>query len=272
MRVIQSSTGYIQYKKIFNRLVTGHSEIVLWQVSQDSGKRFIFRTKITDFSFESQKILLPLDSNVILSDQLVIYAYASEDGFIFKSSILEIRESTFYIKLPEEIKFLEGEEVINIKGFVADELSNLWIAKGLDLGSNNLGSDVWRVKSMAQRSIRDQELLNHEFNMSLDEEDKIFAGLRESPRARAKENKWVKVSFEDSSEFGVFKLYDLSRGGLGFICSKESEFKKGLRIKIIGFNDFDLDDPILGEVMSLRPVDESQIEFKVGVKFYDGQN
>ena len=125
---------------------------------------------------------------------------------------------------------------------------------------------------MAQRSVRDQELLNHEFNMSLDEEDKIFAGLRESPRARAKENKWVRVSLDDSAEFGVFKLYDLSRGGLGFICSKESKFKKGLRIKIIGFNDFDLDDPILGEVMSSRAVDESQIEFKVGVKFYDGQN
>jgi hypothetical protein len=40
----------------------------------------------------------------------------------------------------------------------------------------------------------------------------------------------------------------------------------------MGFNEFLLDDPLIGKVMSIRPMDEHQVEFKVGVKFTEGQD
>ena len=48
-----------------------------------------------------------------------------------------------------------------------------------------------RVKSMAQRSNRDQQLLKSEFGLTVDEEDKLYADQRAAPRARPKDDKWV---------------------------------------------------------------------------------
>jgi c-di-GMP-binding flagellar brake protein YcgR len=129
-----------------------------------------------------------------------------------------------------------------------------------------------RVKSMAQRSVRDQELLNLEMGLTLDEEDKLFAAQRESPRARPKDDKWVKVLRSQGQSPLVYKLFDLSRGGLGFVSAVESEFTKGSLIYIVGFNDYDLDDPLIGTIMSIRSMDGNLGEFKVGIKFTEGQD
>ena len=59
---------------------------------------------------------------------------------------------------------------------------------------------------------------------------------------------------------------------MGLISTLDANFSKGQDIKIVGFNEFELDDPLFGQVMSVRPIDNNQIEFKVGVKFSEGQD
>jgi hypothetical protein len=272
MRVVKSDTGFLFFKKVFKQLVAAQSNIVLWQVSPQSGGRQISHCQINNFNFESNKIFFQFNVNGFLSDSLDLYGYVPDAGFIFKSWIEEIRESSLTIKIPDEIKLLDDQELIQIHGSIGLDLPDIWKLKTMDLGLDEGLSDIWRVKSMAQRSTRDQDLLNEEFSMSLDEEDRLFASQRESPRARPKGDKWVKVDNFSGNGAVLYKLYDLSRGGMGLISSIDANFFKGQDIKILGFNEFELDDPLFGQVMSVRPIDNSQIEFKVGVKFSDGQD
>ena len=125
---------------------------------------------------------------------------------------------------------------------------------------------------MAQRSNRDQQLLKSEFGLTVDEEDKLFAGQRAAPRARPKDDKWVKVVRGIGEAALPYKLFDLSQGGMGFVSFDETEFPKGSDIHVVGFNDFELDDPLLGTIMSIRPMDGVLSEFKIGVKFSEGQS
>src|SRR5690606_8788403 len=103
-------------------------------------------------------------------------------------------------------------------------------------------------------------------------EDRLFADKRESPRARPQKDKRVKLKLKDTEQNYTYKLFDLSRGGMGFICEVETIFKKGDTILVLGFDDFELDDPIFGKVMSVRPIDGESSQWKLGVKFEDGQD
>ena len=129
-----------------------------------------------------------------------------------------------------------------------------------------------RVKSMAQRSNRDQQLLKSEFGLTVDEEDKLYADQRAAPRARPKDDKWVRLVKGVSETPLPYKLFDLSQGGMGFVSFDETEFPKGSDIRVVGFNDFELDDPLFGQIMSIRPIDGVLSEFKIGVKFSEGQS
>lgn len=156
---------------------------------------------------------------------------------------------------------------------VNKDLSEVWRTKRL--GANLEASpDYMKVKSMSERSSRDQDFLKNEFTeeLSLEEEEKMFADKREAPRARPKEAKWVKVVGSESNEVFLLRLFDLSQGGISFVTLEPHHFPKGTIVKVVGFSEFDLDDPLVGEVLSHRTVDDLGIEFKIGVKFSDGQN
>jgi hypothetical protein len=126
---------------------------------------------------------------------------------------------------------------------------------------------------MIERSDRDQAFLNQEFEdfLSLEDEEKLFADKRESPRSRPKIDKWVRIRTFDSQELHILKLFDLSRGGIGFITMNPERFPTNSKLMIVGFENHSLDDPLIAEVMSHRPMDELEIEFKIGCKFDDGQ-
>jgi c-di-GMP-binding flagellar brake protein YcgR len=115
-------------------------------------------------------------------------------------------------------------------------------------------------------------VLLQEFKLNFDEEEKFYASKRESPRARPELDKWVKVMKADADGPQLYKLFDLSRGGMAFIAEMHSEFIKDSDVFIVGFDEFDLDDALVGKVMSIRPLDELELTFKVGVKFSEGQD
>ena len=272
MRVIKSDTGFLYYEKIFKQLMADQSKLVLWQFSPVDGKREISSSRINAFHMESGKIFFEIDPKVNVKAELPIYCFAEDGRIIFKTTIDNILDTNLSVTIPDEIKVLEDPEVILIKGKTGTDYSTLWKSNQLTSMPADTGPDIMRVKSMAQRSTRDQELLNNEFGLTLDEEDRLFADKRESPRARPKKDKWVKIALSQSDGPSIYKLFDLSQGGMAFVGFDESEFEKGAEVKIVGFNDFDLDDPLIGKIMSIRPIDGVESEFKFGVKFSEGQD
>lgn len=272
MRVIKSDTGFLFYEKIFKQLMANQSDLVVWQLSPDNGQRQISHSRLNAFHMESGKLFFQFESKKQIHDDLPLYCYSEDGALIFKASIQDVYETNVSVSLPAEIKLLEDPEVIQIRGTTGQDYSTVWKSKKLDTTPVVHELDVMRVKTMAQRSTRDQELLNNEFGLTLDEEDKMFADKRESPRARPKNDKWVKVAKLQGDGPVIFKLFDLSQGGMAFVTFDETEFTKGTEIHIVGFNDFDLDDPLVGKVMSIRPIDGATSEFKIGVAFTEGQN
>lgn len=270
MKVITSNTDFIAYRKIFKHLKANHCPLVVWQL-MDEGKREVTNSRLNSFHNESKLLHFELNGTKF-NPSLPIYCYAEDGQLIFKTAVHEVSEKYLSLVVPNEIKIIGESEEKVIRAQIGRDLSTVWRVKRLNLDKIDEGPDYIRVKSMAQRSSRDQDFLNSEFDgVSLDEEDRIFADKRESPRARPKVDKWVKVQPAGDSTIHRFKLFDLSRGGMGFVVEDNDLFPKGTEVHVLGFDEFDLDDPLVGQVMSLRPINEDEFEWKVGVKFNDGQ-
>lgn len=272
MKVIKSDSGFLVYQKIFKHLHANQSPLVMWQLL-DSGERLITDSRLNSFNLESGLLHFEKTTDNLRSES-PIFCYCEDGQFIFKTEIQSIKDGVFSLSLPTEIKLLDESDVNIIRGQIGVDLSTTWKTKrlNLDSSSDSDGPDYMKVKSMAERSSRDQEFLNNEFDsVSLDEEEKMFADKRESPRARPKIDKWVKIKTSLSDEIHFLRLFDLSRGGIGFLTTDVELFPKGTAIQVVGFEEFDLDDPLVGKIMSQRPIDDTQVEFKIGVKFNEGQ-
>lgn len=272
MKVIKSdSSGNSAFKKLFNFVQANNCTIVVWQVSS-AGTRSVADSRLDSFQLDSGRLQFLLSEEISINSQLPLYFYSESGQFIFKSAVLDVQSRLFVVNMPTEIRVLEEPEVTIVKGHASGNTSDVWRTKRLSSEREEI-NDYIKVKSMRDRSTRDQDFLNQEFDsVSLDEEDRMFADKRESPRARPKADKFVKLKGEATDEIHVLRLFDLSRGGLGFISMEPHLFPKGSQIRVMGFDSFQLDDPLLARVMSQRPIDETQIEFKIGCKFDEGQD
>ncbi len=267
MKVIKSdSSGIYAYQKYFKHVQANGLSLVLWQIPP-GGKRQVFQSKLNSFHFESNLLHFELPAGASISPELELYVYSDYGPFIFKTSVSGVRESVVSAGIPGEIKILDDSESTQDENFGGK------LGGKTSRPADRIDQGFMRVKSMVERTARDQEFLNAEFDsVSLDDEDKLFAEKRESPRARFKEDKFVKVQTLESETLQILKLFDLSRGGMGFITLEPQLFPKDSKILIVGFEGFNLDDPLIAEVKSHRPVDELQIEFKIGCKFDQGQD
>lgn len=272
MRVIKSDSGALTYQKIFKDALTRDSLIVVWQILPETGERLISETRFNSVHFESGLLHLDMPTGNGVTSELALYCYSKEGQFIFKTEIQEIKTKVFSIGLPAELKLLEEPDVQVIRDRVGVDISTTWKTTRIKHEVKPPEKNYMVVKSMRERSNRDQEFLNNQFTPTLDEEDKLFAEFRESPRARPKMDKFVKVRAEDAEEIHSCKLFDLSQGGIGFITKDANLFPKGSSILVLGFEEFNLDDALVAKVMSHRAVDDIDSEFKVGCKFADGQN
>ena len=273
MRVIKSDSGFLAYQKIFRHIISGHSPVVIWQVLA-SGERRVSESFLNSFHLDTALMHFEKPQNDEIYSDLPLYLYSEEGQFIFKTHIQDLRSSALSVAFPPEIKLLEEPDVTFIRGQIGLDMAETWRTKRLlDVPDHaDEGEGIMKVKAMSERSTRDQDFLNQEFAArTLDEEEKLFADKRESPRARPKIDKWVKVQVGTNEEVHLVRLFDLSRGGIGFVTLESHQFPKGSIIRVVGFDEFDLDDPILGKIMSQRAIDDTQIEFKIGVKFDEGQ-
>jgi hypothetical protein len=270
MKVIKSdSSGILAYQKIFKHIQANNSSVVVWQVYV-SGERHILNSRLNSFHLDSGLLHFELPDGTTFNRELRIFCYSEDGQFIFQTYIKDMRSNVFSLSFPNEIKLLEETEVETIRTRSGIDMASVWKSKRLNFDHQD---EQLKPKSMAERSSRDQEFLNNEFDaLSLDEEEKLFAGKRESPRARPKNDKWVKLIGEESEEVRVFKLFDLSRGGIGFVCTEPNLFPKRTKVRVVGFDEFNLDDPLIAEVMSHREIDSTQTEWKIGCKFDEGQS
>lgn len=270
MKVIKSdSLGVYALENILKDLYFKQGAMLIWQMQPETGKRIITETQFLSIAADSMQLKLSPDIHFHL--KLPLYFFSEHGNFIFKTTILNLQKDVLTTAIPQELKLLEDETPEFLKGrWKVDHLPG-HLSGGVKK-SRDLAPDYLKVKSMAERSSRDQDFLNNEFNsISLDEEDKLFAEKRESPRARPKLEKRVMVKSSLSENALTLKLFDLSRGGIGFMTMDTQYFPIGSKVNIIGFDEFNLDDPLVAQVMSHRPVDEMQVEFKIGCKFDDGQ-
>lgn len=270
MRAIKSDSGFLAYQKLFKSIQNNSSPVTVWQVTE-SGERKISLSRLNSFHLETALLHFEVPEDNPILKELPLYVYSEDAQIIFKSDITDIKNNVFSLLFPSEIKLLEEPDVSVVKGRTGVDISGVWKTKRLQIEEERK-PDYMVVKSMRDRSTRDQEFLNNEFNPTLDEEDKLFADKRETPRARPKKDKFVKVKTLLSDDIQTFKLFDLSQGGLSFISMEPALFPKGDLIQIMGFEEFNLDDPLIARVMSHRSIDDTQIEFKIGCKFEEGQN
>lgn len=264
MKVIIPDAGFASYRKILKEMQDQKHKVVIWQVYQDN--RTIGETLLMSVNYDEQ-LLNFLAPDVEFLQSVQIFFYVESQQLIFKCRIHNITATMISVKFPEEMKLLDesdGPVLIDYK------VKTFW-SSPTATSAERINSYV-AVKSMKDRSSRDQDFLNQEFDYaSLDEEDAKFADKRESPRVRPKADKLVRLVRKGESKLHVMKLFDLSRGGMGFLTFKPDDFPKQSEVYITGFDAFDLDDPLIGTVVAHRAVGELNSEFKIGVKFNEGQ-
>lgn len=247
MEVIKWGSGHKRYHRVFKDLKSSQSSLIVWQ--HIGTERFISKTKMKSYELkEAHMELLLLDDVPLKADQ-PLYGYIEKDLVIFKTTILHIQNGAMAASMPFEVKLLEDGEIERLRDM-------------LGLGPEE--------PYMPPQSLRDKNYLDQEYKlMSLEEESEFFADKRQSPRRRSTVERAVKVAKTVTMESKNYAFYDLSRGGLSFLTPYEHEFRKGMEVHVLGFEDFDLDDPLIGTVVSHRPVDETRMIYKVGIKFSD---
>lgn len=272
MKVIESDNVPMM-RRIFRHLQRRQSLLVTWQIEPASGKRRIFHSTLGSFQTEMKKVSLTLTENYELDSKLEIFFFAEDGQFIFKSNILQANGSHFMVEFPREIQLLDEPDALLLQGKSGLNIESNWSTKRLIVdGPEEFDSHVGKApKAMSERTSRDQSFLSAEFNPSLDEEDKLFADKRESVRVRPKANKLVKLSVKGDENIHVLKLFDLSQGGMAFLTMLPEHFPKGSDVIVLGFGEFELDDPLMGTIMSHRSADDLGIEHKIGIKFIEGQ-
>lgn len=273
MKVIKSDSSGVQIlKKILKEIHSHDCTLIIWQFNPETKERRISESKINSVQFEDGKLNLIRPREYDMSSNLPLYFYSEEEQVIFKSEITELKDNLFSVQSPLEIKLLDEDDVSPVTNSKGINITTVWKSRRSNY-IENAEPDILRVKSLAERTTRDQDFLNQEFQrVSLDEEDRIFADKRESPRGRPVEDKHVKVETVVDNKIHELKIFDLSRGGIGLVVKDLTSFPKGSKIKILSFDDFTLDDPLIAEVMSHRPIENEEQEVKVGCKFEEGQD
>jgi hypothetical protein len=97
---------------------------------------------------------------------------------------------------------------------------------------------------------------------------------REHTRHNFAPFKWVKVRRSDQSvdEFSMYRLIDISKGGVSFYANSPTDFKRGQQFLLLEIEGKPLDKPLLCLVRFVKAADEFGVDFKVGTEFIKKKN
>jgi hypothetical protein len=92
---------------------------------------------------------------------------------------------------------------------------------------------------------------------------------REHTRHNFAPFKWVKVRRPDDppGEFSMYRLIDISKGGISFYVNAPTSFKRGHQFFVLEIEGKPLEKPLLCLVRFVKAADEFGVDFKVGSEF-----
>lgn len=288
MDTLSKEENLAQVSSYFKNLLDSSATIIMWQ-QQFSGERTV-QKGVIDSVVEDEESVFVLSENDrdFNFNSNPIFFYVDDKNTLFKVVSKSCQSNLLEIHFPANIKELSADQQDGLKAvlismgvdynyktkgtFKSDEISEgesaYEFAKEKDIKEANIVIDN-EPENLFNLSDADSALFEKELSfVSLDEEDKKFEGMRESPRARIPEGKMVTIeALEGNGIQSTYSLHDLSRGGLAFLVFSGSEFKvdQVLLIKAFDVNKFEV--PMHGIVRVVKEADEMGIQFKVGIQF-----
>lgn len=250
MRKISALDNLSKLQDYFNKLGEYKFSVLLWQMDKDQSRRKVVRAELSAHEEQAKKLRLIGQDTFNFKDPMV-YVYIEAFQSIFKAEALEQDNMNIALNYPLEMKFLEPE----FRNLIQNAFQKIDPA---------LVSGTTEITYQSDADIFQAEL--DEF-LSPDDEDKMFADKRSAPRARPKKTKMVTASIDGSDDIKIYELFDLSQGGMSFLCLEENFFEKGNNVLIHAFDEKNFESPMVSEVMSVRPADELGVQFKIGLKF-----
>lgn len=222
--------GLLVYQKTFGGLTRSSKPLLAWQAG--GAERVRREVRLGHYDHEGRSLKFVSADNPFTSG--TVFFWEESEHLLFKTTMGESTPEGFGVALPEEIRFVEGTDLHVLRGAAAFTGGGHWSG-----------------------------------TLNAVDEDRRYGELREAPRLRAKGERKLRVRAAGDGEAIEYALFDLSRGGLAFVCDEADRFKRGETIHVTEVEGSHLDEPLAGEIMSVRPLDGGA-GHKVGVKFSEG--
>jgi hypothetical protein len=266
---VTSDSELKSYANDLNYVIANKFPFLVWQMDEVLKERRIFPCLLKEFDPENCLLRLAEgNNNDFQLPSPKLYVFIEEAKIIFKAQILsapQIPKNELLLGIPDEIKKVQESEVNQLRDSFYNSLKNYYFQKGFK--TPNISEDYYSNSTISGH--RDRELFAKELGLvRLEEEDRKFASLRESPRTRPQKDKKVHVSLVDDPKVkDECLLWDMSTGGMGIITTKLELYEKGKMVYIRGFDNHMFDHSIQGQVMSTKYLDDLSTQAKIGIKF-----
>ena len=279
MKVLTKDKNKSEMSELIQAMFSNSNPIISWETNL-SGKRTIAPVKLSNiFNEEGIIAFTTADSKAINFQGTILFFFSEDQKIIFKAKINQLDGGNLRIELPEEIKLLDESDDTQFSNLIDSFQNGHDFDQTLALGGSGTGKneqsgaeieDGWYENSM---SVHDIDLFKAELaSITLEDEDKIYEGMRTSPRSKPPEGKMVLVQpASEARAQSSFLLYDLSQGGFSFLVFSKEEFSIDEHIVIKAFDTKKFDVPMKGIVKSIREADDLGVQYKVGCMFVSEQ-
>ncbi|MDA8792627.1 hypothetical protein N9N67_05240 [Bacteriovoracaceae bacterium] len=267
VKKIKTEGELLSFQEELDFVVNNKCPFLMWQNDSELGERRIHPGYLTKFDGNLCSLYAEeANNNKFSFNQRDVYVFIEEAQIIFKGEVItDLNESHLTIGIPEEIKKVKAEEIVQLRDSFYQSLKNYYFKPG-GFNLDNIDENYYANSNLVGH--HDRQLFADELEYAaLEDEDRKFASLRESPRSRPKKDKRLIVSLVDEPTFSNdCLLWDLSTGGMGFITTFPAKYEKGKQIYIRGIDGKMFDHPMIADIMSVREADQDKSEWKIGVK------
>lgn len=306
MKTINLNEDLAEFNKFFIDVKNENDNVIVWQLDPNTQKRIIYHSLLSEVDDSENTISL----NTISDEAYVftaesIYFYVESHLSIFKAEQISTQNNFLVVKYPDELKMMDEIEDDKLKavfnainpGYVKvppghHDITESKGKKGYEFVSGegrdnqkepdwnkvtgSSGADHIETKmrgTIGKQSDHDKAFFEQELSyVTLDEEDKKYEGQRNAPRAKPPEGKMIIIQTKDNSKpQETLPLYDLSRGGMGFMVFSGDAYGKGEVLNVYGFDNKKFDQPMFAIIRSVREADEMGIQFKIGCQFIEAK-
>jgi|LULF01.1.fsa_nt_gb hypothetical protein len=246
--------------------------IIVWENIADNDQRKIHAVKIENVDNETESLsFVDTAGRTFQFSGPELFFFSEDHDIIFKTVLNHIEGAKLVVKSPHQVKCLEADEKLRFEDQLNSFKASLDDLNKIDTHNEADANEPSFDHSQLFDSLseHDSDLLKSQMgHITLEEEDKAFEDVRESPRAKPEEGKMVTVQTADESKAqATYGLYDLSQGGLSFLVFSKDEYYLGEKIRLKAFDIKKFESPMLLEVKSIREADELGIQYKVGCQF-----